>query len=176
MGVQKKGFIIVFCGAGKGKTSAALGTGLRAWGRGLRVLVIQFIKAQEDVGEVRAAAKLNGFEIQPLGLGFVDKEGPDKQKHQLAAIAALTAAKKALEEKAFELVVLDEVLYALELGLIEAEQLRELIDSKPQRTHLILTGRVVTAEIAELADLVTEMKAIKHPFTEGVPAEKGLDY
>ncbi|RYD04232.1 hypothetical protein N752_15420 [Desulforamulus aquiferis] len=173
---KERGLVIVFTGNGKGKTTAALGLALRAWGHEMKVLVLQFIKGQ-ICGEHLAADKLNKcIEIRPLGLGFINFNDPaavDQQKEK--AKEAIKLAGQAMAE-GHHILILDEILYALKYGLVELEQVINLIKSKPEELHLILTGRDAPSEIIALADLVTEMKEIKHPYKENIPAQKGIEY
>lgn len=183
MAENKKGLVIVYTGDGKGKTSAALGNAFRALGHGLRVLVIQFFKGDWPIvfGELESAKLHKNLEILQLGKGFVKIMGDKKpfSEHKLAAAEALNLAKEKIYSGKYDLVVLDEVNYAvdyLDVRLIELKDLVEIIQKKPEHTHLIFTGRDAKPEIIELADLVTEMKEVKHPFHRGIQAQKGIDY
>src|SRR3989338_8118129 len=180
---SQKGLVIVYTGDGKGKTSAALGNVFRALGHGWRVLVIQFFKGDWPIvfGELESAKLHKNLEILQLGKGFVKIMGDKKpfKDHQIAATEAVKLAKEKILSGKYDLVVLDEVNYAvdyLDIRLVELKDLIEIIEKKPEHTHLILTGRDAKKEIIELADLVTEMKEIKHPFQKGIPAQKGIDY
>ncbi len=179
--------ILVYTGAGKGKTSAALGGVLRALGHGWRVLVVQFMKGDWPVvfGELQSARRHAKLEVLQLGRGFVRIMGDKKPvaEHRAAAQSAFAAAKKKVMSGRYDLVVLDEVLVALEAAgarLLKAEELLKLMKDKPAKTNLILTGRLADAamrkKIVSRADLVTEMKEVKHPYQNGVPAMKGIDY
>ncbi len=174
---EKRGLVLVFTGDGKGKTTAALGLALRAWGQGMRVLVIQFIKADVETGELKAAARLDGLEIRPLGAGFV-YPGDEQalERHREAATAALAAGRAALEGKQHHMIVLDEIFYALGLDLVTAEQVLALLALKPEGVHLVLTGRGAPPEILARADLVTEMREIRHHYRNGVKAQQGIEY
>jgi len=173
-----KGLILVNTGDGKGKTTAALGMALRAWGQGMKVLTLQFIKGDRRPGESTAAEKLGpGFEIRPMGKGFIHNDGeesPDRHVH--AAREALNVAVSEMNSGKYDLIILDEILYALHYGLVSIEDVLDLMAGKPERLHLVLTGRYAPPEIIRLADLVTEMKEIKHPFTKGVYAQRGIEY
>ena len=178
-----RGLVIVYTGDGKGKTSAALGNVFRALGHGLRVLVIQFFKGDWPIvfGELESAKLHKKIEILQLGKGFVKIMGDKKplSEHRLAAVNALALAKEKIYSGRYDLVVLDEVNYAvdtLDVRLVEIKDLLEIIRKKPAHTHLILTGRGAKKEIIKLADLVTEMKEVKHPFQKGIQAQKGIDY
>ena len=183
MDKDKKGLVIVYTGDGKGKTSAALGNVFRALGHGWRVLVIQFFKGDWPVvfGEIESAKLHADLEILQVGKGFVKIMGDKKpfKEHQAAAAEAMTLAKEKIFSGKYDLVVLDEVNYAvdyLDIRLVELKDLLEIIEKRPAHTHLILTGRNAKKEVIDRADLVTEMKEIKHPFQKGVQAQKGIDF
>lgn len=173
----EKGLVLVFTGNGKGKTTAALGLALRAWGQGMRVLMLQFVKGDWETGELKAAAKLDGLEIRSLGIGFVrPKDEEALIRHREAAEKAVTEACSALRAGEHGLVILDEILYALNLGLVTIQDLLTLISSKQEGVHLVLTGRGAPPEILERADLVTEMHAVKHHLQRGIKARKGIEF
>jgi len=180
----RRGLTIVYTGEGKGKTSAALGAALRALGHGWKVLMIQFFKGDWPVvyGELELAKRLHPqFEVLQLGRGFVKIMGDKKpfSEHLEAAKAALALTREKLFSGQYDLIILDEVNYALgylDFKLIELEDVLQLIRTKPPGLHLILTGRNAPPEIVEVADLVTEMREIKHPMKRGVPAQQGIDY
>lgn len=175
---ERHGLIIVHTGNGKGKTTAALGMGLRAWGQGFRVLIIQFIKGGWKYGELEAAEKLGpDFVIRPMGEGFV-KGGKDDAmaEHRRAAAEALQAAEHEIRSENWDLIVLDEINYALKFGLISLEAVLNLLTDKPSGLHLVLTGREAHPAIIDKADLVTEMREVKHPYKKGIKAQKGIEY
>ncbi|MDD4239103.1 MAG: cob(I)yrinic acid a,c-diamide adenosyltransferase [Desulfotomaculaceae bacterium] len=175
---KKKGLILVNTGSGKGKTTAALGMGLRAWGQGMKVLVLQFIKGGWKYGELKAAEKLGpNFEIRQMGEGFI-KGAADKSldEHRHAAGEALKVAWTEFSTVNYDLIILDEILYAIHYGLVAQDDVLALLDAKPESLHVVLTGRNASPEIIEKADLVTEMREIKHPFTQGIPAQKGIEF
>jgi len=175
---MKKGLVIVNTGNGKGKTTAALGLSLRAVGQGMKVLIIQFIKSSRSTGEVKASRRLfPGLQIVPMGHGFVDLK--DKKCFEVArkkAGKALRFAKDCIAAGRFDVVVLDEVNYAVSYGLITAEDLIDLITSKPSPLHLVITGRGAKKKVIALADTVTEMKEIKHAYRKGIPSRKGIEF
>lgn len=181
---KRKGLVIVYTGDGKGKTSAALGCAMRALGHGWRVLIIQFFKGDWPVvyGELELAKKLYPqFEVLQLGKGFVKIMGDKKpfDEHLEAAQAALSLTRQRMRSGNYDLIILDEINYALgtmDFKLVELADVLELIKEKPPEMHLILTGRNAPAEIVEAADLVTEMREIKHPMKKGIPAQQGIDY
>ncbi|MGB9802844.1 cob(I)yrinic acid a,c-diamide adenosyltransferase [Desulfofundulus sp.] len=175
---ETKGLILVFTGNGKGKTTAALGMGLRAWGQGLRVLVLQFIKGGWKYGELNAPDRLGPrFEIRQLGEGFTRVvEGKSLEEHRAAARAALNEAEKELAAGNFDLIILDEILYALKFNLIGLDEILALLDKKPPGLHMVLTGRDAPPEIVDRADLVTEMREIKHHYQKGIKAQRGIEF
>lgn len=177
-GRENNGLFIVYTGDGKGKTTATLGLALRAWGQGMKVLIIQFIKGDWQYGELKAAEKLGpNFEIRQLGKGFIyfDKES-SIEPHREAAREALAVARREITGGDYDLVILDEVLYALSYGLIDLSDVMKAIDEKPPGLHLVFTGRNAPPQVTGRADLVTETKEIKHPFHHGQPAQKGIEY
>ncbi len=169
---------MVFTGEGKGKTTAALGMGMRAWGQGKKVLVLQFIKGRWRYGELNTAAQLGeNFEIRQLGEGFTYLDNEiTMEEHQAAARAALKAAGEELALARVDMLILDEILYALTLKLVTLEEIMDLLDKKPAQMHLVLTGRGAAPEIIARADLVTEMKEIKHHYAKGIKAQEGVEF
>ncbi len=178
MANETKGLTLVFTGNGKGKTTAALGMSLRAWGQGMKVLILQFIKGGWEYGELKAAEKLGpNYEMRQMGKGFIKGASDDGlEAHRAAAQIALEEARKAVQDGRHDLVVLDEINYAVHYGLVDLKDVLEIIRTKPPALHLVLTGRSVAPEVVELADLVTEMKEIKHPYTAGIPAQEGIEF
>jgi len=178
---NRKGLVIVFTGNGKGKTTAAMGLALRASGNKMRVRVIQFIKGSWKTGEVEAVKPLAPlFEIVRAGLGFTIDRLRDPRiepdEHRAAAQAGLEEARQSIVSGDFAIVVLDEILGAIKARLVTTEQVLDLVDAKPPMLHLVLTGRDAPAEIVEAADLVTEMRLIKHPFQMGIVAQRGIEF
>src|SRR3989338_1345697 len=181
---SRRGLIVVYTGNGKGKTSAALGAALRALGHGWRVLVIQFFKGDWPVvfGEVEMGKHLAPqFEVLQLGKGFVKAMGDRKpfEEHLAAAREALRTAKERITSGRYDLIVLDEIIYAIDYAgvqLISVEDVLELIAAKPPALHLVLTGRNAPQALIDRADLVTEMREIKHPWAKKIPAQEGIDY
>lgn len=172
----EKGLVQVYTGNGKGKTSAAFGLALRAVGRGLSVYMIQFIKGGFDYGELYVVDKLPNFTLKAFGRGkFITEMPPGKEDVKLAR-DAFRLAKKTVEEGKHDVVILDEINVVLELGMISKKEVLQLIKSKPEHVELVLTGRYAPKEIVEAADLVTEMKQVKHPFDTGYPARKGIEF
>mgnify|MGYP001163492206 FL=1 len=177
--MSEKGLVIVYTGNGKGKTTAALGMALRAVGYEHKVCMLQFIKGSWHYGEMDSSKKLEpNFELIPVGKGFVgilDDNSPREEHEKYAAEAVKICREKIFSGK-YDVVILDEVNYAINLDLIDVQDIIKIIKEKPFELDLVLTGRNVREEIVELADLVTEMKEIKHPFKSGIKAKKGIDF
>ena len=175
-----KGLVHIYTGHGKGKTTAALGVALRAVGQGKKVLVIQFIKGRDfKTGEKIAAKKfLKNLKILSFGKGFVNIFSSSEEKigHENAARIALIKAGRAIKKGSWDLVILDEICLAQKMGFIKLEEILKLVEGKPKKMNLILTGRYAHLKLQRAADLVTEMKKVKHPFDKGVTARKGLEY
>ncbi len=171
---ERKGLVIVHTGNGKGKTTAALGMAFRALGHGFKILMVQFIKGSWKYGELETAKKFENFELRPMGLGFVSTDGKVSEKDRRAAHEALSFAQARLGN--YDMVILDEVIYAIGFGLINENEVLSLIDEKPERLHLVLTGRNAPEKIIARADLVTEMCEIKHPYQKGIKAQKGIEF
>ena len=176
---KSKGLLIVYTGDGKGKTTAALGMTIRAVGYGWKVAVIQFIKGSWKYGEMDGIKKLApNVELDIMGEGFVGIIDDDKpmEQHREAAKKAYDLALEKMTSGKYDLVILDELNVALTLGLISFDELKELVSQKPQKLHLVITGRGAKNWLIEQADLVTEMKEVKHPYQKGILAQKGIDY
>ena len=172
----ERGLVQIYTGDGKGKTSAAFGLALRAIGRGLKVYVIQFIKGGFDYGELYVVDKLPNLTLKAFGRGsFITEKPPRKRDFQLAE-EALTLAEGIIKGGEYDIVILDEINVALSLKLVKIERVLEQIKNKPRHVELVLTGRRAPDEIIEAADLVTEMREIKHPFNKGCQARKGIEY
>jgi len=175
----RKGLIIVYTGPGKGKTTAALGTMLRAVGQGLKVLMVQFIKGSWHYGELEAAHMLgeDRFKILPMGRGFVKlgEEKPHAEDIRLAEEAWEFARQNILGGQ-YDLVILDEINYVISYRMLDPGAVVETLKQKPEALHVILTGRNAHPAIVELADLVTEMREVKHPYQKGISAQKGIEY
>ena len=175
----RKGLIIVHTGPGKGKTTAALGTAFRAVGQGLKVLMVQFIKGSWHYGELDAARMLDEerFRILPMGRGFVKvgAEKPDPEDLRLVEEAWQFAGDK-IRNGEYDLVILDEINYAISYKMLDPERVVEALKQKPEMVHVILTGRNAHPAIVECADLVTEMREVKHPYQKGMMAQRGIEY
>lgn len=172
---MKRGYVQVYTGPGKGKTSAALGLAMRAVGHGLRVCMVQFMKNDTEAGEVRAARLLAPhLSIHPMGSkGFIRKT-PRPVDFRMAR-KALEFSRNVIQKADYDVVILDEINMAVHFGLITVQDVLALMDLKPETVELVLTGRDAHPGIIEKADLVTEMVAIKHYFQRGVPARKGIE-
>ncbi|HXG74770.1 MAG TPA: cob(I)yrinic acid a,c-diamide adenosyltransferase [Candidatus Nitrosotenuis sp.] len=176
---DKRGLVIVYTGKGKGKTTAALGIALRAVGHSYKTCMIQFIKGSWHYGEMSSSKRLEPeFELTAVGKGFVgilDDKTP-KETHQKIAQEAIQIGKEKILSGKYDIVILDEINYAVDLGLVDVQQVLDLIRSKPADVSLVLTGNHARQEIIDVADLVTEMKEVKHPFQRGIRAKKGIDF
>jgi cob(I)alamin adenosyltransferase len=176
---KRKGLILVYTGAGKGKTTAALGTAVRALGYGWQVTMIQFIKGTWKYGEMNTIKDFGDrFELHRMGAGFykiMDDDLPE-EVHQQAADKAIDLLIDKLHTADHELVIADELNVAYSNGLVDEVDLKRVIDAKPPHIHLIITGRGAPAFLIDAADLVTEMREVKHPFRSGIKAQPGIDY
>jgi len=166
----------VFTGHGKGKTSTALGAVLRAVGHGLRTFIVFFMKGDYPYGEYRSLSQLPNVGVASFGFRRLTDRENIKPEEIEQARQALATARQAVMSGNYDLVVLDEVNIAIAWKLIELEELVKLINDKPPGVELILTGRHADDRIIELADLVTEMVKIKHPYDKGIRARKGIEY
>ena len=181
---SRRGLVILYTGNGKGKTSAAMGGVLRALGHGWTVLVIQFFKGDWPIvfGEVEMAKRLAPqFELLQMGKGFVKHMGDQKpfEEHAAAAKQALAEARERIASGKYDLVVLDEIVYAIDYAgvqLVTIDEVLALIDAKPPSVHLVMTGRNAPQALIDRADLVTEMHEVKHPWQRKIPAQLGIDY
>jgi cob(I)alamin adenosyltransferase len=172
----EKGLVQVYTGDGKGKTSAAFGLALRAVGRGLKVYIIQFIKGGFDYGELYIVEKIPNLKLSTFGRGRFVTEIPPSEEDSKLAREAFELAKKVVKSGEYDVVVLDEVNVALNLKMISLDEAMDLIKNKPKHVELILTGRYAPTQIIDAADLVTEMREIKHPYAQGVPPRKGIEF
>jgi cob(I)alamin adenosyltransferase len=171
-----RGLVEIFTGDGKGKTSAALGVTLRALGQGLRANIVYFMKGDFPYGEQNILSQLPNVTF--ANFGFQDFVDPDnvKPEEKEEAGKALGAARKAMLSLKYDVVILDEVNVAVAWKLIDVDDVIKLINDKPQNVELILTGRYADTRLIELADLVTDMVKVKHPYDKGILARKGIDY
>jgi len=172
---RAQGLVIVNTGDGKGKTTAALGVLTRAWGRGMRVCMLQFIKEQNaNFGEEQAARKM-GVELLPLGGGFTWMSENIAEDRALAR-AGWARCRAAIEGGEYDIVILDEITYCFKFGWLELAEVLDVLHARPDGQHVILTGRDAPEALIAFADLVTEMREIKHPYRDGVKAQKGIEF
>lgn len=178
--MSERGLILINTGDGKGKTTAALGTALRAIGRGKKVLIVQFIKSGGNYGELMALEKFDNVTIKPMGKGFIfHNRETDEEKfleHKQAAIDAWRVLENEVYSDKWDLVVLDEINYAIQYDLLEVDKVIELLQQKPKHLDVILTGRNAHEKLIALADTVTEMKVIKHAYQNGIKAKAGIEF
>lgn len=175
---RRRGLILIFTGPGKGKTTAALGTGVRAVGAGLRVLMLQFIKGSWHYGELDTIQRLApDFELRVRGRGFVKigVEKPDPEDVRLVE-AAWAEAVEEMSGGRWDMVILDEINYAISYHMLDPETVAAWLRQKPEALHVILTGRNAHPALVELADTVTEMREIKHAYQRGIAAQRGIEY
>lgn len=171
-----RGLLQVFTGNGKGKTTAALGTILRAAGHDFHIFIVFFIKGTGARGEYESLARLPNVTVARFGLpSLIDPANLKPEEFRQAGLA-LGAAREAVRGGGYDLVVLDEVNVAVKYGLVKLEDIIELIEEKPEKQELILTGRYADKRLIEMADLVTEMVSVKHPYDKGINAREGIEY
>ena len=175
---SRRGLILINTGPGKGKTTAALGTALRAVGSGMRVLVLQFIKGSWHYGELDAVEAFGpNFAIKQMGRGFVKVGGAEPDPEDIRLVqAAWAEARDAIYSGDWDLVVLDEINYAIGYKMLDAAVVAEALKGKPEMVHVILTGRNAHPLLVELADTVTEMREVKHAYSRGIQARRGIEY
>ncbi|MCI5150644.1 MAG: cob(I)yrinic acid a,c-diamide adenosyltransferase [Candidatus Electrothrix sp. MAN1_4] len=174
--MNKKGLILVFTGHGKGKTTAALGMSMRAAGHGMKTCFIQFIKGNWHNGEMEGLARFRQeIDFYVTGRGFTWKSD-DLEKDKAAAQDAWKKAQKAIMSGQYHTVVLDEFTYLLRYHMIDMAEVVEVLCGKPAELHICITGRDAAEELIELADLVTEMQPVKHPYQQGITAQKGIEF
>lgn len=173
--VGRTGLVLLNTGDGKGKTTAALGVLMRSWGRGMRVVMLQFMKKTTgNWGEIRAARKM-GVEILPLGDGFTWRS-QDLEQDKAMARRCWALCREKIESGNYDIVILDELTYPLSFGWLEWTEVREVLVQREPGMHIIITGRDAIPELVEFADLVTEMREIKHPYRRGIKAQPGLEF
>src|ERR1700756_1947771 len=174
----RRGLIIVNTGPGKGKTTAAMGTGLRAVGNGMRVLMLQFLKGSWHYGELDAVQALGpNFVLKQMGRGFVKVGGAETDPEDIRLVeAAWDEARNAIHSGEWDMVILDEINYAISYGMLDPAKVAETLRERPEMVHVILTGRNAHASLIEIADTVTEMRQVKHAYEGGVLAQRGIEY
>jgi cob(I)alamin adenosyltransferase len=175
---SRKGLIIINTGPGKGKTTAALGTALRAVGNGMRVLVLQFLKGSWHYGELDAVLPFgDNFVLRQMGRGFVKVGGAETDPEDLRLVQdAWAEARTAIESGDWDLVVLDEINYAIGYGMLDPAVVVDVLRNRPEMVHVILTGRNAHPLLVEVADTVTEMREVKHAYQKGILAQKGIEF
>lgn len=174
MGKLKKGYVHIYTGDGKGKTTAAIGLSIRAIGCGMKVFIAQFIKGMK-YSEIKILERLSDdITVKQYGRGCFIK-GKPKEEDVIAAREGLSDAKRHMLSKAYDIVILDEINVADYFGLIETEEIIEFVKQKPVDVELVLTGRRADERLIELADLVTEMKEVKHYYSKGIAAREGIE-
>ncbi len=194
--LNELGLVQVYTGDGKGKTTAALGLAFRAIGHGFKVQVVQFMKGSTYSGELAAAARLYpSIQITQFGLGckysalirqgmmkcqgcgecFIKNRGKTREDEEMAA-QAMDFVRQIMQNKGCDILILDEIGNALRYGLVTDEQVLELISNKPEKMELVMTGRGISETVQQAADLVTEIKAVKHPFKKGITSRRGIEY
>ena len=172
---SEKGLLLVYTGDGKGKTTAGLGQAIRAAGQGMKVCVVQFIKGTWQTGESMFLSRCESIEFHTLGSGFT-WQAADKSEVVEVATRAWDFAREKIMSDAYDLIILDELTYLLNYRIIGEDTFLDMMHRKPGRLHLVVTGRDACAALVDRADLVTEMKMIKHPYTQGIQARKGIEF
>ncbi len=173
------GLLIVYTGNGKGKTTAALGMCVRALGYQWRICLIQFVKGSWKYGELKGLKALEPLvERHTIGEGFVGilDDTKEFEEHRAAAKAGVELALEKIRSGEYPLVILDELNVAVDLGLVTTEELEEIVAARTEKQYLVITGRGATDWLIEQADLVTEMSEIKHPYQQGILAQRGIDW
>ncbi len=175
---SRRGLILINTGPGKGKTTAALGTALRAVGCGMRVLMLQFLKGSWHYGELDAVEAFGeNFVLKQMGRGFVKVGGAETDPEDVRLVeAAWAEAREAIYSGEWDMVVLDEINYAISYKMLDPAVVAEALKGKPEMVHVILTGRNAHPLLVELADTVTEMREVKHAYQKGILAQRGIEY
>jgi cob(I)alamin adenosyltransferase len=174
--MSELGLMQVYTGEGKGKTTAALGMALRAWGHGMRVCVIQFMKRGDEYGEVEALRRMEGIELYQFGADRLIFKGKHCKEDEDLAERGLRMAQDVLCSDDFDMVILDEINVAMDFGLIPTKKVLDVLRSRTIGVEVVLTGRNAPLEVMAEADLVTIMKMEKHPYEAGVMARKGVEF
>ena len=172
---RELGLVQVYTGDGKGKTTCALGLAFRAVGCGLRVVMIQFLKPDAGYGEQISASRTENFEIIPMGVDHFEGRIPREEEIELTA-KAMAKSREVLTSGEYDLVILDEINNSMKFGHVTPAEVISMLESRAPHTEVVLTGRGAPQEIIDYADLVTEMRLIKHPMDRGVPARRGIEY
>jgi cob(I)alamin adenosyltransferase len=174
----RKGLILINTGPGKGKTTAAMGTALRAVGNGMRVLMLQFLKGSWHYGELDSTKAFgDNFVLRQMGRGFVKIGGAETDPEDIRLVeAAWEEARQAILSGEWDMVILDEINYAISYGMLDPAKVVETLESRPEMVHVILTGRNAHASLVAIADTVTEMREVKHAYQKGILAQRGIEY
>jgi cob(I)alamin adenosyltransferase len=174
---SRKGLILINTGPGKGKTTAAMGTALRAVGNGLRVLMLQFLKGSWHYGELDAVEAFGGnFVMKQMGRGFVKIGGAETDPADIRMVEdAWEEARAAILSGEWDMVILDEINYAIGYGMLDPSKVVEALQARPEMVHVILTGRNAHPSLVEIADTVTEMREVKHAYRKGILAQRGIE-
>ena len=175
---SRQGLILINTGPGKGKTTAAMGTALRAVGNGMRVLMLQFLKGSWHYGELDAVKAFGeNFVLKQMGRGFVKIGGAESEPEDVRMVEeAWAEAREAIHSGEWDMVILDEINYAISYKMLDPELVAEALRTKPEMVHVILTGRNAHPSLVELADTVTEMREVKHAYQKGILAQRGIEY
>lgn len=178
MSESRQGLILINTGPGKGKTTAAMGTALRAVGNGMRVLMLQFLKGSWHYGELDAVEAFGGnFVMKQMGRGFVKVGGAETDPEDVKLVeAAWDEARAAILSGEWDMVILDEINYAIGYGMLDPAKVVEVLKQKPEMVHVILTGRNAHPSLVGIADTVTEMREVKHAYQKGILAQRGIEY
>jgi cob(I)alamin adenosyltransferase len=175
---SRRGLILINTGPGKGKTTAAMGTALRAVGNGMKVLMLQFLKGSWHYGELDAVTAFGpNFVLKQMGRGFVKIGGAETDPEDVRLVeGAWAEAHAAIDSGDWDMVVLDEINYAISYGMLDPAIVAEALRTRPEMVHVILTGRNAHPLLVELADTVTEMREVKHAYQKGILAQRGIEY
>jgi cob(I)alamin adenosyltransferase len=175
---SRQGLVLINTGPGKGKTTAAMGTALRAVGNGLRVLMLQFLKGSWHYGELDAAQSFGGnFVMKQMGRGFVKIGGAETDPEDIEMVEdAWSEARQAILSGDWDMVVLDEINYAISYKMLDPVKVVETLKSRPDMVLVILTGRNAHPDLIGIADTVTEMREVKHAYQKGILAQRGIEY
>jgi cob(I)alamin adenosyltransferase len=178
MTASRTGLLLINTGAGKGKTTAAMGTALRAVGNGMRVLMLQFLKGSWHYGELDAVQVFGqNFVLKQMGRGFVKVGGAETDPEDIRLVQeAWAEARAAIQSGEWDMVILDEINYAIGYGMLDAAEVAETLRNRPEMVHVILTGRNAHPLLVEIADTVTEMREVKHAYQKGILAQRGIEY
>jgi cob(I)alamin adenosyltransferase len=178
MAEARRGLVLINTGPGKGKTTAAMGTALRAVGNGMRVLMLQFLKGSWHYGELDAVKAFgDNFVLKQMGRGFVKIGGAETDPEDVRMVeAAWDEAREAILSGAWDMVVLDEINYAIGYGMLDPAKVADTLKARPEMVHVILTGRNAHPSLVEIADTVNEMRQVKHAYEGGVLAQRGIEY